>query len=120
MNTTAQRSVVPPEGAAGDTESHPLATERAPEAPAPSPRGGRWMSIRALAAEYPEAITESALRHLVWQAEAQAKNPKAGLKANGFLPVIVRPPGQRKVLLDRAEWEKWLTSRRKTGTGSMK
>ncbi len=58
-----------------------------------------------------DVITEPALRHLIWSAEAYAKHPKNGLTSNGFLPVIVRPPNQRKVLLDRIEFEKWLTSR---------
>lgn len=80
------------------------------EPPSSVPELSRYMSIKALALHYREIITESALRHLVWQAEAYAKDPKPGLASNGFLSVIVRPPGQRKVLLDRTEFERWLTS----------
>jgi hypothetical protein len=86
-------------------------TSKEPVAPLPpASEAPRWLTIRALALRYKDIITEAALRHLVWQAEAYAKHPKAGLKSNGFLPVIVRPPGQRKVLLDCVEFEKWLTS----------
>ena len=86
-----------------------------PEPAVPSPN--RWMSIRSCAHEYRQVITEAALRHLVWQAEAYAKSPSLGLKCNGFLAVIIRPPGQRKVLLDRVEFEKWLVSGRKHRSG---
>lgn len=74
----------------------------------------RWMSVRNMAYHYQKVISEQALRSLIWEAEAYGKNPKSGLKSNGFLPVIVRPPNQRKVLLDRFEFEKWLTSRQRT------
>lgn len=70
----------------------------------------RWLTVNRLAAEYKEVITEAALRHLIWNAEAYARFPRAGLPSNGFLPVIVRPPFQRKVLLDRVAFEKWLTT----------
>ena len=71
----------------------------------------RYLTVKGLARAYRDAITEPALRHLIWLAEAYAKHPKNGLTSNGFLQVIVRPPHQRKVLLDRIEFEKWLTSR---------
>ena len=70
----------------------------------------RWLTVNRMAAEYKEVITEAALRHLIWNAEAYARFPRAGLTSNGFLPVIVRPPFQRKVLLDRVAFEKWLTT----------
>ena len=70
----------------------------------------RWLTVSRMAAEYKEVITEAALRHLIWNAEAYARFPRAGLRSNGFLPVIVRPPFQRKVLLDRDAFEKWLTT----------
>ena len=70
----------------------------------------RWLTVNRMAAEYKEVITEAALRHLIWNAEAYARFPRAGLPSNGFLPVIVRPPFQRKVLLDRVAFEKWLTT----------
>jgi hypothetical protein len=74
----------------------------------------RWKTVKGLAKRYDGITTESALRNLIWQAEAYAKHPKAGLQSNGFLPVIVRPPNQRKVLLDCIEFERWLTANRRT------
>lgn len=76
---------------------------------------GRILPVKKMAQVYSDVVSEGALRHLIWQAEAYAKDPKSGLKSNGFLAVIVRPPGQRKVLLDCAEFEKWLTSQRRGG-----
>lgn len=73
----------------------------------------RWASVSKTAQLYSEVISEQALRSLIWQAEAYEKEPKEGLKSNGFLPVIVRPPNQRKVLIDLVEFEKWLTSRQR-------
>ena len=73
----------------------------------------RYLPIKKMALVYSDFVSEGALRHLVWQAEAYEKAPKSGLKSNGFLAVIVRPPGQRKVLLDRVEFEKWLTSQQR-------
>ena len=73
----------------------------------------RWASVSKTAQLYSEVISEQALRSLIWQAEAYEKAPKEGLKSNGFLPVIVRPPNQRKVLIDLVEFEKWLTSRQR-------
>jgi hypothetical protein len=70
----------------------------------------RWLTVNRMAADYKEVISEAALRHLIWNAEAYARFPRAGLPSNGFLPVIVRPPFQRKVLLDRVAFEKWLTT----------
>lgn len=76
-----------------------------------APVAGRYLPVKKMAQVYSDVVSEGALRHLIWMAEAYEKDPKEGLKSNGFLAVIVRPPGQRKVLLDRIEFEKWLTSR---------
>lgn len=75
---------------------------------------GRIVPVKTLAKLYGDFISEGALRALIWSAEAYEKDPKPGLRSNGFLPVIVRPPNQRKVLLDRVEFEKWLTSQQRT------
>lgn len=91
----------------------PKPAEAAPdESPAPS-LVGRILPVKAMAQRYSDVVSEGALRHLIWQAEAYEKDPKPGLKSNGFLSVIVRPPGQRKVLLDCAAFEQWLTSQRR-------
>lgn len=71
----------------------------------------RWLTVNRMAEEYKDVITEAALRHLIWNAEAYARHPDQGRTSNGFLPVIVRPPFQRKILLDRFKFEEWLTSR---------
>ena len=81
--------------------------------PVPVSPPPRYLSVKKMALFYGDIITEGALRHSIWQAEAYEKVPKSGLKSNGFLAVIVRPPGQRKVLLDRVEFEKWLTSQQR-------
>ena len=81
--------------------------------PVPVSPPPRYLSVKKMALFYGDIITEGALRHSIWQAEAYEKVPKSGLKSNGFLSVIVRPPGQRKVLLDRVEFEKWLTSQQR-------
>jgi hypothetical protein len=66
----------------------------------------RWLTIKQTAQRYP--YSEGALRHLVFQAEQYAKYPKSGLNSNGFLPCIVRPQGARRVLIDAAQFERWL------------
>jgi hypothetical protein len=90
--------------------AHTKGTGPQPDAANDSMMQPRWLSVSRMAAEYSEVTTEAALRHLIWNAEAHARFPRAGLPSNGFLPVIVRPPFQRKVLLDRVAFEKWLTT----------
>ena len=91
---------------------HPTSQAQSPEQ-IETPPTSRYLPIKKMALAYSDFVSEGALRHLVWQAEAYEKAPKSGLKSNGFLAVIVRPPGQRKVLLDRVEFEKWLTSQQR-------
>ena len=91
---------------------HPASQAQSPEQIETTPTS-RYLPIKKMALAYSDFVSEGALRHLVWQAEAYEKAPKSGLKSNGFLAVIVRPPGQRKVLLDRVEFEKWLTSQQR-------
>jgi len=81
-----------------------------PQAANDTVKSPRWLTVTRLAEEYKEVVTEAALRHLIWNAEAYARFPRTGKPDNGFLPVIVRPPFQRKVLLDRVAFEKWLTT----------
>lgn len=69
----------------------------------------RWLTIKETAARFP-CFSEKALRHLVAQAEAYANYPKAGLRSNGFIACIVRPAGQRKVIIDATKFEAWLAS----------
>lgn len=69
----------------------------------------RWLTIKETSARFP-CFSEKALRHLVAQAESYANFPKAGLRSNGFISCIVRPAGQRKVIIDAAKFEAWLAS----------
>lgn len=57
-------------------------------------------------------FSEAVFRNLIARAEATAKHPDLAGAASGFLAVIVRPPGQRKVLLDRIAFQRWLESGR--------
>ena len=100
-NDTLVRSMTSP------TALQPAAT------PVPVSSPPRYLSVKKMALFYSYIHTEVALRHSIWQAEAYEKVPKSGLKSNGILSVIVRPPAQRKVLLDRVEFEKWLTSQQR-------
>lgn len=67
----------------------------------------RWLTIKETTARYP-CFTEPSLRHLVFNAEAYRRHPKNGLRSNGFLDCIVRPAGQRKVLINAEKFEQWL------------
>lgn len=69
----------------------------------------RFGTVKQFAQAYSSITTEAALRHLIWQAESYARNPTANLKSNGFLPVIYRPGGRRKILLNWEAFERWLT-----------
>ncbi len=68
-----------------------------------------WLTIAQAAIRYPN-YSEKAYRHLVAQAEAYAKYPKANLRSNGFLPCVIRPAGQRKILINAEKFEEWLKS----------
>ena len=67
----------------------------------------RWLTIKEMAIRYP-FFSEKALRHLIFSAEAYAKFPKDGLRSNGFIDCIVRPAGQRKIIIDTTKFEEWL------------
>ncbi len=67
----------------------------------------KWLTIAQTALRYP-AFSEKSLRHLQTQAENYQRYPKAGLKSNGFIDCIVRPAGQRKILIDVEKFEQWL------------
>ena len=69
----------------------------------------KWLTIAQAAIRFP-TYSEKAYRHLVAQAEAYAKHPKSGLRSNGFLPCVVRPAGQRKILINAERFEEWLQS----------
>lgn len=74
----------------------------------------RWLTIKEAASLFP--FSEGAIRHLVFSAEGTAKFPKSGLRANGFIDCIYRPPGQRRVFLDRVALINWVAS----GSGAQK
>ena len=76
----------------------------------------RWLTIKETAVRYP-FFTEKALRHLIFSAEAYAKFPKDGLRSNGFIDCIVRPAGQRKIIIDTTKFEEWLEKGSFSGSG---
>lgn len=111
------------DGASGDKESgdeedssdhHREVTRPPPEKshvqfqPVPLERL-KWLTFRQASLRYP-AFTEKSLRHLQAQAEAYQRHPKAGLKSSGFINCIIRPAGQRKILIDAEKFEEWLRS----------
>lgn len=69
----------------------------------------KWLTIAQASMRYP-AFSEKSLRHLQAQAEAYQRHPKAGLKSNGFINCLIRPAGQRKILIDAEKFEEWLRS----------
>jgi len=69
----------------------------------------RWLTVKETSARFP-CFSEQSLRHLIYIAEAYANYPKAGLRSNGFISCIVRPAGQRKVIIDAAKFEDWLAA----------
>jgi hypothetical protein len=69
----------------------------------------KWLTIAQAALRYP-AFTEKALRHLQSSAESYARYPKAGLRSNGFLDCVIRPAGQRKIIIDASRFETWLAA----------
>jgi hypothetical protein len=70
----------------------------------------KYLTIPQMPLRYP-AFTEKSIRHNVAQAENYLRFPKAGLKSNGgLINCIVRPAGQRKILIDTEKFELWLAS----------
>ena len=69
----------------------------------------KWLTIAQAHLRYP-GFSEKSLRHLQAQAEAYQRHPKAGLKSNGFINCLVRPAGQRKILINAEKFEAWLES----------
>jgi len=67
----------------------------------------KWLTVRQTHLRF-RTYSEKALRHLVAQAEAYQKFPKAGLRSNGLIDCILRPAGARKILIDAEKFEQWL------------
>jgi hypothetical protein len=67
----------------------------------------KWLTVRQTHLRF-RTYSEKALRHLVTQAEAYQKYPKAGLRSNGLIDCILRPAGARKILIDAEKFEQWL------------
>jgi hypothetical protein len=78
------------------------------QASPPASPAARHLTVKQTVAAYPHLFTEASLRNLIWQAEAHARNPKPGARSNGFLAVIRRPGGGRKVLLNNLALVQWL------------
>lgn len=94
------------------------ATEKAPRSRKPSKKAEvqplpldqlTWLTLKQAALRWP-SFTEKSLRHTVSQAEAYKKYPQSGLVSNGFIDCIVRPAGQRKIILNAEKFEQWLKS----------
>ena len=81
----------------------------APKIESPPLEQRRWLTVKETSARFP-CFSEKSLRHLIAQAEAYAKYPKAGLRSNGMIDCIVRPAGQRKIVIDATKFEAWLAS----------
>jgi hypothetical protein len=67
----------------------------------------KWLTFKQAAARGP--LSEQALRRLGYQAEQHLKDPKAGLRSNGFERCIVRPR-DRTVLIDADELDRWIAA----------
>ncbi|BDT66120.1 hypothetical protein os1_02730 [Comamonadaceae bacterium OS-1] len=72
----------------------------------------QFVTVKQLAAEYSHIFTEGAIRNLIWQAEAHARNPLPGKRLNGFCAVIHRPGNGRKILLNRSAFLNWITCKK--------
>lgn len=131
--TTIGADILRQAGTAPAVEYGSLAPQRLPpgwqkvktvstaQADRPMHAQARYVTVSEASRIHP-AFTEAAIRHLIWQAEAHAKHPKPGLRSYGFLNVIVRVPGKRKVLLDLLRFEQWLNpdcGRGANGSGSI-
>ncbi len=66
------------------------------------------LPVKEMARLYHPTFSEAVFRNLISRAESSAKHPELAGNAAGFLEVIVRLPGQRKVLLDQLAFERWL------------
>jgi len=84
---------------------------RGPEKPQNScnlgPPSRTFLTVRQTAERFP-AFTEAAIRSLIFYAKTTSK--RKGSSANGFADVIVRVPGQRKVLLCEQRLIDWILS----------
>lgn len=87
-----------------------IKSTRAPDASANVPM--ECLPVKDMARLYHPAFSEAIFRNLIARAEATAKHPELAGSAAGFIDVIVRFNGQRKVLLDRLAFERWLASGR--------
>jgi hypothetical protein len=57
------------------------------------------------------AHSPGALRHLIFNSEAWSRYPDGKYRRSmGFDRCIIRPPGQRRVLIDRVKYLHWLNS----------
>ncbi|MFZ6656552.1 hypothetical protein [Undibacterium sp. TJN19] len=72
-----------------------------------------FLTVKQTAQRFP-IFTEAAIRDLIFKAEGQAKYPDASKHLNGFLKVIFRVPGQRRVLLCEPALIEWLRSGQQT------
>ena len=70
----------------------------------------KFLTVAQTAQRYP-AYSEKAIRHLIAQAESYYRYPKTRLRSNnGFIACILRPAGQRKIIIEAEKFEQWLRS----------
>ena len=72
-----------------------------------------FLTVKQTAQRFP-IFTEAAIRFMIFKAEGQAKYPDANERSNGFLKVISRIPGQRRVLICESALIEWLRSGQQT------
>jgi hypothetical protein len=71
------------------------------------PPASVFLTVRQTAQRFP-AFTEAALRSLIFNAKQEPV--LNGVRSKGFDDVIVRVPGQRKVLISEQRLIEWLSS----------
>ena len=64
------------------------------------------LTVKQAAKRFP--FSESAIRHMIFTAEAYARYPKAGMPRDTFIDVVVWVPRKRLVFLDEKKFLAWM------------
>jgi hypothetical protein len=70
-----------------------------------------FLTVKQTAERFP-IFTEAAIRDLIFQAEGYAKYPDSRKRSSGFLKVIIRIPGQRRILICEQALIDWIRTGR--------